>query len=255
MHHDDDGYHERMVGDAREQDRFLPVANIARIMKTVLPPNAKVGKDAKEAIQECVSEFISFITSEASDKCVQEKRKTINGDDILWAMSTLGFDPYILPLETFLAKYRDVAKADKPDKKPVSAIKAASAVSHVDRHSDISYQVAVAAPLPSSSSSTYRPHLSLGSSYGGGLSSSSAMGGGDGMSNSLGGSNSMMNSGGLSGPSYLVSGELPSLATLAALHRKRDSSAILYTPLPGLYGRQHLHVRHDLSFKCYVVCR
>ena len=28
--------------DTREQDRYLPVANIARIMKTVLPGNAKV---------------------------------------------------------------------------------------------------------------------------------------------------------------------------------------------------------------------
>lgn len=48
----------------REQDRFLPVANISRIMKKVLPGNAKIAKDAKEAIQECTSEFISFITSE-----------------------------------------------------------------------------------------------------------------------------------------------------------------------------------------------
>jgi nuclear transcription Y subunit beta len=48
----------------REQDRFLPVANISRIMKKVLPANAKIAKDAKEAIQECTSEFISFITSE-----------------------------------------------------------------------------------------------------------------------------------------------------------------------------------------------
>lgn len=101
----------------REQDRFLPVANIARIMKTVLPPNAKIAKDAKETIQECVSEFISFITSEASDKCLQEKRKTINGDDLLWAMSTLGFDRYIDPLKIYLGKYRDAVKGDKPDKK------------------------------------------------------------------------------------------------------------------------------------------
>ena len=61
--------------EIREQDRFLPVANIARIMKKVLPANAKIAKDSKEGIQECVSEFISFITSEASDKCQQEKRK------------------------------------------------------------------------------------------------------------------------------------------------------------------------------------
>jgi nuclear transcription Y subunit beta len=106
--------------DAREQDRYLPIANISRIMKKVLPGNAKVTKDAKENIQECVSEFISFITSEASDKCQQEKRKTINGDDLLWAMGTLGFDKYSGPLKIYLSKYRDSVKGDKPEKKIVN---------------------------------------------------------------------------------------------------------------------------------------
>lgn len=31
----------------------------------------------------------------ASDKCQREKRKTVNGDDLIWAMTTLGFDEYI----------------------------------------------------------------------------------------------------------------------------------------------------------------
>ncbi|KAL0409875.1 UNVERIFIED_CONTAM: Nuclear transcription factor Y subunit B-10 [Sesamum latifolium] len=83
----------------REQDRFLPIANISRIMKKALPANGKIAKDAKETVQECVSEFISFITSEASDKCQREKRKTINGDDLIWAMATLGFEDYIDPLK------------------------------------------------------------------------------------------------------------------------------------------------------------
>ena len=68
------------VDEVREQDRFLPIANISRIMKKSLPPNAKIAKDAKETVQECVSEFISFVTSEASEKCQKEKRKTINGE-------------------------------------------------------------------------------------------------------------------------------------------------------------------------------
>lgn len=67
--------------------------------------------------QECVSEFICFITSEASDKCQLEKRKTINGEDILWAMSTLGFDKYVDPLKIYLAKYRESVKGEKPDRK------------------------------------------------------------------------------------------------------------------------------------------
>lgn len=97
----------------REQDRFLPIANVARIMKKSIPQNGKIAKDAKECVQECVSEFISFITSEASERCHQEKRKTINGEDILFAMSTLGFDSYVDPLKQYLQKYREAMKGEK----------------------------------------------------------------------------------------------------------------------------------------------
>lgn len=92
----------------KEQDRFLPIANVSRIMKKALPANAKISKDAKETVQECVSEFISFITGEASDKCQREKRKTINGDDLLWAMTTLGFEEYVEPLKIYLQKFREM---------------------------------------------------------------------------------------------------------------------------------------------------
>ncbi|XVF17142.1 hypothetical protein REPUB_Repub10bG0094000 [Reevesia pubescens] len=92
---------------SKEQDRFLPIANVSRIMKKSLPANAKISKEAKETVQECVSEFISFITGEASDKCQREKRKTINGDDLLWAMTTLGFENYVGPLKVYLNKYRE----------------------------------------------------------------------------------------------------------------------------------------------------
>lgn len=44
----------------------------------------------------------------ASDKCQREKRKTINGDDLLWAMATLGFEDYLDPLKIYLARYREV---------------------------------------------------------------------------------------------------------------------------------------------------
>lgn len=52
------------VEGVREQDKFLPIANISRIMKEALPQNAKISKDAKELVQQCVSDFIIFITSE-----------------------------------------------------------------------------------------------------------------------------------------------------------------------------------------------
>ncbi|KAK3393012.1 histone-fold-containing protein [Podospora didyma] len=82
-------------------------APVARIMKNALPENAKIAKEAKECMQECVSEFISFITSEASEKCHQEKRKTVNGEDILFAMTSLGFENYSEALKIYLAKYRE----------------------------------------------------------------------------------------------------------------------------------------------------
>ena len=136
------------VDGFREQDRWLPVsmhlrrvemflchavrpevplqiANVARIMKASLPPSAKISKDAKECVQECVSEFISFIvsqrrhdysssgsptyqTSEAAEKCLNEKRKTINGEDVLTSARTLGFDNYEGVLKIYLAKLREV---------------------------------------------------------------------------------------------------------------------------------------------------
>ncbi|XVE83232.1 hypothetical protein DITRI_Ditri16bG0071100 [Diplodiscus trichospermus] len=97
---------------SKEHDRLLPIANVGRIMKKSLPPNAKISKEAKVTVQECASEFISFITGEASDKCQREKRKTINGDDLLWAMTTLGFENYVGPLKVYLNKNRET-EADK----------------------------------------------------------------------------------------------------------------------------------------------
>ncbi|KAK9992300.1 hypothetical protein SO802_027285 [Lithocarpus litseifolius] len=92
----------------KEQERLLPIANVGRIMKQSLPPNAKISKEAKETMQECVSEFISFVTSEASEKCRKERRKTVNGDDVCWALEALGFDDYSGPIRRYLHRYREL---------------------------------------------------------------------------------------------------------------------------------------------------
>ena len=86
----------------------LQIANIARIMKNSVPMTSKISKEAKEAVQECISEFISFITSEAAEKCHDEKRKTIGGEDVLYAMMLLGLEQYVEPLKIHLAKMRAV---------------------------------------------------------------------------------------------------------------------------------------------------
>ncbi len=43
------------------QYRHGQIANVGRIMKNSLPDSAKIAKEAKECVQECVSEFISFL--------------------------------------------------------------------------------------------------------------------------------------------------------------------------------------------------
>ncbi|SCU91312.1 LADA_0F09230g1_1 [Lachancea dasiensis] len=98
--------HNQFVAELHEQDRWLPINNVGRLMKSTLPASAKVSKDAKECMQECVSEFISFVTSEANDRCSQDKRKTINGEDILTSLNALGFENYAEVLKIYLAKYR-----------------------------------------------------------------------------------------------------------------------------------------------------
>ena len=93
--------------------QFDPISSQLSSISSSIPSNGKIAKDAKECVQECVSEFVSFVTSEAADRCQQEKRKTINGEDLLFAMSTLGFDSYVEPLKIFLSKYRDSLKTEK----------------------------------------------------------------------------------------------------------------------------------------------
>ncbi|KAG9150415.1 hypothetical protein Leryth_014581 [Lithospermum erythrorhizon] len=99
------------MGDSdkdNDSNKFLPIANVTRIMKKALPAHAKMSKEAKETVQECVSEFVSYITVEAIDKCQKEKKKTIQGDDLLVAMATLGFEDYANHLKVYLDKFREM---------------------------------------------------------------------------------------------------------------------------------------------------
>lgn len=101
-----------------DQERMLPIANVGRIMKQILPSSAKISKEGKQVMQECATEFISFVTEEASDKCHKDNRKTVNGDDICWALSALGLDHYAHAIATYLHKYRLHHHSHQPHKNP-----------------------------------------------------------------------------------------------------------------------------------------
>jgi histone H3/H4 len=113
------------------------------LQRSALPPGAKVSREAKECVQEAVSEFVAFVTSEgassgerrrgkrerglegvgegaegsvcaASEKCMQAKRKTVNGSDLLWALGTLGFEEYVDVLNEHLATVREPQRRARP---------------------------------------------------------------------------------------------------------------------------------------------
>lgn len=65
------------------------------------------GRSSEEVLNRC-GPLGALLALTASDKCQAEKRKTINGDDLLWAMGMLGFDKYVDPLRLYLSKYREV---------------------------------------------------------------------------------------------------------------------------------------------------
>nr|AEG76900.1 putative transcription factor H2A superfamily protein [Linum usitatissimum] len=120
----------------REQDQYMPIANVIRIMRRILPPHAKISDDAKETIQECVSEYISFVTGEANERCQREQRKTVTADDVLWAMGKLGFDNYVEPLSLYLARYRETEGDRASYRDPSLLVKRSAAAAHHHHRQD-----------------------------------------------------------------------------------------------------------------------
>ena len=77
----------------------------------------KIAKEAKETMQECVTEFLLFVTSEASEICANANRSTIQGNDIIAAMHKLGFDQYVWLTRYYMIKYKNVLKMEQEQKK------------------------------------------------------------------------------------------------------------------------------------------
>lgn len=60
-------------------------------------------------MQEIVTEFITFITCEAQERADAQKRSTLNGDDVLYALEVLGFEDYQSVGKVWLSRYRLVS--------------------------------------------------------------------------------------------------------------------------------------------------
>lgn len=105
-------------GFLKLKDRWLPLANVSKIMKSSVPEVAKIAKDAKMFIQHSASEFIAIVTCKAKDIAVSESRKVVTGDDLIKAMEELDlpyfseitqkyFDQYKKTTNTYASLYLD----------------------------------------------------------------------------------------------------------------------------------------------------
>ncbi|PWN22331.1 histone-fold-containing protein [Microstroma glucosiphilum] len=87
----------------------LPLSNISRLMKASLPassPSLKLSSPTKTMMQDIVSEFILFVTAEAQERAEAQRRSTLNGDDVLYALEVLGFRDYERVGKVWLSRYR-----------------------------------------------------------------------------------------------------------------------------------------------------
>ncbi|KAF7808484.1 nuclear transcription factor Y subunit B-9-like [Senna tora] len=92
----------------RELIHYIPLANLTRIMRQILPQNIRISEDAKWALQVCVSVFIRFLSNKANERCQHDCYITVTPDDMLWTVRNLGFNDYVEHLITFLSRLCDV---------------------------------------------------------------------------------------------------------------------------------------------------
>ena len=79
----------------RPHPQQLPIACIAKIManelaKSNLGYNTKISNDAKRLVQECATEFICFIMSEANSQAREAGRTSVSGQQMIDACASMG---------------------------------------------------------------------------------------------------------------------------------------------------------------------
>ena len=94
------------MSDTKAPEFEPPQACVNRVIKSVLPDNVQVTKDARAAFTRAAGIFIFYLTHCANDFCKESRRQTIYTLDIQNAIKELDFEEFEGPLEEFLAEYR-----------------------------------------------------------------------------------------------------------------------------------------------------
>lgn len=83
-----------------------PAACITRIVKSAVPDNIQVTKEAKVAFAKAAGIFIIYLTTCANDLCRDKKKQTVSAQDVLAACGELDMPELKAELEEFLVVLR-----------------------------------------------------------------------------------------------------------------------------------------------------
>ena len=78
-------------------EELIPMGTIAKLMADCLPAGVRVSHDAKENLQNSVTEFIGFVSSEAEDICRRSTGGTVTEARLEQALHAVGTRPSTLP--------------------------------------------------------------------------------------------------------------------------------------------------------------
>ncbi|XP_074364051.1 transcriptional activator hap3-like [Apium graveolens] len=98
----------------RDSGNLLPAEYVLSQMSRMVANDRGISAGAVISIQECVSKFIRFMTTQANTRCMEEKGTTITGEDVLIAMTNHGFYRYIVPLFLYLNHFRAYGGDEHP---------------------------------------------------------------------------------------------------------------------------------------------
>uniref|UniRef100_A0A0G4HK92 Transcription factor CBF/NF-Y/archaeal histone domain-containing protein n=1 Tax=Chromera velia CCMP2878 TaxID=1169474 RepID=A0A0G4HK92_9ALVE len=102
------------TGERFPEQYLLPVSVVSRVMKGhFVRQDLKAGAESVELMRHVLTEFLCFVASEATARARKDKsRKTLQAEDVLFALKRLGFGDYGELLAAFLDKSRREAAAE-----------------------------------------------------------------------------------------------------------------------------------------------
>ena len=80
--------------------------DISSVCKRVLPNCVGISSDFNSLLLDQSNEFVRAVFAQAKNKRNLDGRIEVSGDDLIWALNSLGLDQYAEVLSVYLLKYK-----------------------------------------------------------------------------------------------------------------------------------------------------